>query len=572
MTDRRTFLSLCTAAGFSITIAEALWTQAGATSAVGAGTGHTAQSRPRITREMVRAAEAIAGVRYRDAERDLMLESLESNLTAYEHIRLVRIPNEVPPAIQFNPVLPGRTPPAAARRSGGRTHSRPAVRRPATNADIAYLSVVELAELIRSRQLTSTELTRLYLERLRRYDPRLRCVVNLTPERALQRAAEADRQIAAGRYKGPLHGIPYGVKDIIAVPEYPTTWGAAVYRDRVLDTTATVVERLDAAGAVLVAKLALGELGLSDAWYGGRTMNPWRPNLGAAGSSGGSAAAVAAGLVGFAIGAETMGSIVTPATRNGATGLRPTFGRVSRHGAMTLSWSLDKLGPMARAVEDCAVVLEAIAGPDGRDPTVAPVPYAWDPDRALSGLRVGYFKAAFDAPHSGKARDDAALESLRRLGVRPIPVDLPTDLPVNSLLIIRVEAAAALDEVTRDRGLELLAVQDATGWPNFIRSSGFVPAVEYVQANRIRTMLMQRLESIFEAVDVFIAPSFGVMPITNLTGHPCVVVPNGLTRDGVPASISFIGRLYGEAELCTVARAWQDATGFHKARPAAFAD
>jgi Asp-tRNA(Asn)/Glu-tRNA(Gln) amidotransferase A subunit family amidase len=571
MTDRRTFLSLCTTAGFSLTMAEALWTQAGAMSVAG-GEGPAAQARPRITREMVRAAEAIAGARYSDAERDLMLESLESNLTAYEHIRLVRIPNALPPALQFAPLLPGSTPAGAPRKAGARPHSRPSVRRPATNGDIAYLSVLELAELIRSRQLSSMELTRIYLERLRRHNPQLRCVVNLTPERALQRAAEADRQIAAGRYRGPLHGIPYGVKDILAVPEYPTTWGAAVYRDRVLNQTATVVERLDEAGAVLVAKLALGELGLSDAWFGGRTMNPWRPSVGAAGSSAGSAAAVAAGLVGFAIGAETMGSIVTPATRNGVTGLRPTFGRVSRHGAMTLSWSLDKLGPMARAVEDCAVVLEAIAGPDGKDPTVARVPYAWDPDRGLAGLRVGYFRAAFEAPHSGKTRDDAALESLRRLGVRPIPVDLPADLPVNSLLIIRVEAAAALDEVARDHGLELLAVQDATGWPNFIRSSRFVPAVDYVQANRIRTMLMQRLEAVFESVDVFIAPSFGVMPITNLTGHPCVVVPNGLTQDGVPASISFIGRLYGEAELCAAAKAWQDATGFHKARPAAFAD
>lgn len=570
MTDRRTFLSLCVAAGFSASLAEALWNQAGAVEMTELA-GATLQA-PQITREALRAAEVVIGVRHTDIDRDRMLERLNGYLVSYQNIRTVPIPNAVPPALYFNPLLPGRTATPRGRPAGGRTHSRPALTRPRASVDIAFLSVIELAELIRSRQLTSTELTRIYLERLQRHDPVLRCVVNLTAERALHHAAEADREIAAGKYRGPLHGIPYGVKDIMAVPGYPTTWGAAIYRNRVLETTATVVERLDAAGAVLVAKLSMGELGLSDAWYGGRTMNPWRPTIGATGSSAGSAVSVSAGLVGFAIAAETMGSIIGPASRCGVTALRPTFGRVSRHGAMTLCWSLDKLGPMARAVEDCAVILEAIAGPDGKDATVANVPYSWNPDRTLSGIRVGYFKAGIEAPGVERERHLAALETLRRLGIQPVPVELPVDLPLTSLLLIRIEAAVALDEIAKNGGLELLAVKDGTGWPSFIQSSRFVPAVDYIQANRIRTLLQQRLDEVFQSVDVFLAPSFAVMPGTNLTGHPCVVLPNGFTPDGLPTSISFIGRLYGESALCTVARAWQEAGRYHRQRPGSFSE
>jgi Asp-tRNA(Asn)/Glu-tRNA(Gln) amidotransferase A subunit family amidase len=571
MTDRRTFLMLCATAGFPAAVADGLWNKVDATGTTGLIPGETTPTRRSpITRSMVKAAEALAGLEFTDGERDLMLERLESNLAAYEAIRLIEVPNHVPPAVQFSVTLPGRSYPGSTRRAGARTHSQPAIRLPAAKRDLAFLSVMELAELIRTRQLSATELTNLYLERLVRHDSRLHCVVTLTEERARRKAAEADRQIAAGHYRGPLHGIPYGVKDTMSVPGYPTTWGAAIYRNRVMDSTATVVQRLDAAGAILVAKLAMGELGLSDTWYGGRTMNPWKPAQGAMGSSAGSAVAVAAGLVGFALGTETMGSIVAPATRNGVTGLRPTFGRVSRHGAMVLSWSLDKIGPMARSVEDCAVVLEAIAGPDGRDSTVLPVPYAWDPDRPLSAVRVGYFKAAFDAPSRSKARDAIALQALRKLGVQLVEVDLPTDIPIISLLLIRVEAAAALEDVARSGGLPQLVEQGADGWPNFIRAGGFVPAVEYLQANRVRTLLMQRLDGVFQDLDVFMAPSFAVMAVANLTGHPAVVMPNGLLEDGIPSSVSFVGRLFGESKLCTVARIWQEATGWHRLHPEGF--
>ncbi|HEV8600306.1 MAG TPA: amidase [Gemmatimonadales bacterium] len=572
MTNRRTFLTRCAAAGLSSIVGEALWNRLQAeNSAILPGAAEL-QGPPRITREMIRAAEAIAGVEFTDAERDLMLERLESNLTSYQAIRLVEVPYQVPPAVQFSPLLAGKSYPITARRPASLPHPREPVQRPKSDADLAFLTVIELAQLLRRREVTATELTHLYLDRLARYNPTLNCVVTLTTERALRKAAEADRQIAAGAYRGILHGIPYGVKDILAVSGYPTTWGAALYKDRVLDETATVVQRLDAAGAILVAKLSMGELGLSDSWFRGRTMNPWRTSQGAGGSSAGSAVAVAAGLVGFALGAETMGSLVTPATRNGVTGLRPTFGLVSRHGAMPLCWSLDKIGPMARSVEDCAAVLGVIAGPDGKDSTVVPAAYAWDPSRPLTSLRVGYFAPAFDAPSSTKVKDNQALATLRRLGIPLREVNLPDNIPIAALLIIRVEAAAAFDEMTRSGELRLLKEQGATGFPNFFRSGRLVPAVEYLQANRVRQMFMQQMDEVFKDVDVFMAPSFGVNPATNLTGHPCVVVPNGLSEDGIPVSISFIGRLFGDSELCTVARAWQDAAGFYRMHPTGFTE
>jgi len=519
---------------------------------------------------MVIAAEGLAGLQFTDAERNLMIVNLENNLTAYENIRLIPIPNWVAPAMRFSPVLPGRKYPGSTRPASAPNRSRTSLRRPEAPAEIAFLPVTELSELLSTRQISSMELTRLYLTRLGRYNETLNCVVNLTEELALDRAAESDRRTALGRRLGPLDGIPYGVKDMFSVPGYPTTWGAAIYKDRILPTTATVVERLESAGAVLVAKLSMGELGQSDTWFGGITRNPWQPTSGAGGSSAGSAAATSAGLVGFGIGTETVGSIITPATRDGVTGLRPTFGRISRHGMMTFSWSLDKPGILARSAEDCAIILEAIAGPDGRDASVHDIPYAWNPARPLAGIRVGYFKDAFDASRAGKARDDASLAALRGLGVTLVPVYLPTDLPINSLLIVRVEAAAAYDDIIRSGGLRDLVNQSESGWPNFVRAGRFVPAVEYLQAQRIRTMLMEHLEQVFRQVDVFLAPTFGVMTATNLTGHPAIALPNGMTEEGIPSSISLIGNLFAEAELCTVARAWQDATGWHRRRPAGY--
>lgn len=570
MADRRSFLRACAGVGLTAAMAEALWNTAEAAGGAPGRKGGRGGGRLTITREMIMAAEGLAGLRFTDAERDLMVVNLENNLAAFESIRLVSIPNWVRPALAFSPILPGRRYPGSTRPASAPPITSTPVRVPATPADLAFMPAVQLSELLRTRQVSAIELTRLYLDRLARYNATLNCVVTMTAERALRQAAESDARIAAGRRRGPLDGVPYGIKDMFSVPGYPTTWGAAIYRHRELPTTATVVDRLDAAGAVLLAKLSMGELGQSDTWFGGTTMNPWQPTSGAGGSSAGSAAATAAGLVGFAIGTETVGSIVVPATRDGVTGLRPTFGRVSRHGMMTFSWSLDKAGVLARSVEDAAVVLEAIAGPDGLDPTVVDIPYAWDPARTLRGLRIGYFKDAFDAPRPGKARDDASLASLRAMGVTLVPVYLPTNLPINSLLIVRVEAAAAYDDIIRSGGLRDLVNQGETGWPNFVRSGRFVPAVEYIQANRIRTMLMESLEQVFSQVDMFMAPTFGVMTATNLTGHPTIALPNGLSDEGIPTSISLIGNLFAEAELCTVARTWQEATGWHRRRPAGY--
>jgi Asp-tRNA(Asn)/Glu-tRNA(Gln) amidotransferase A subunit family amidase len=573
MTDRRTFLACCAAVGLGPALSEGLWARVERQREPVDPDERDVQAPVTITSEMVAAAAAVAGLEFSEPERELMLQNLNSTLGAYTALRQVVVPNDVPPALHFSAALPGRRINPAAARPGVRV--QPDVARPAADADLAFLPVTHLAELVRTRRVTSMELTRLYLDRLRRYDPVLHCVATLTEERALAQAAQADREIAAGRYRGPLHGIPWGAKDLLAVPGYPTTWGSAIYRDQVLDATATVVERLDAAGAVLVAKLTLGELALGDVWYGGMTRNPWQPSQGSSGSSAGPGAATAAGLVGFSIGSETLGSIVSPSTRNGVTGLRPTFGRVSRYGAMALSWSMDKVGPMCRSVEDCALVLEAIAGADDRDPTALDLPFVYDPGRPLSTVRVGYLRAAFEADRPGRAHDDRALEALRGLGVRPVEVELPGDIPVGALrIILSAEAAAAFDDITRDRRTDRMVRQQANAWPNLFRAARFIPATDYIQANRVRTLLMRRMEDLFREVDVFITPSFGpnVLLATNLTGHPCVVLPSGFTEEGTPVSTSFIGKLFGESELCTVAHAWQEATGWHRRRPEGFGE
>lgn len=571
MTDRRRFLSLCAAAGVAPAMASALWREAFAQAPPPASPAGQAAAQARITAAHVAAAEAVAGLSFSGAEREMMLENLNQALESYARLHAVSIPNGVAPALGFNPLLPGRAVPAPSR--PGRPVRR-RVTRPAAPEDLAFAGVADLADLVRTRQVTSVELTRLALDRLKRHGPALECVVTLTEERALRQAEAADREIAGGRYRGPLHGIPYGAKDLLAVPGYPTSWGSPVFKDQVLPETATVVERLDAAGAVLVAKLTLGELAMGDVWHGGTTRNPWNTGQGSSGSSAGSAAAVSAGLVPFAIGTETLGSIVSPSTRCGVTGLRPTFGRVSRYGAMALSWSMDKIGPMARSAEDCALVLQAIHGPDGRDGTVHPAPFAWDPARPVTSLRVGYLTAAFDADRPTRALDEAALEAVRSLGVAPVPVELPGDLPIAALrIILSAEAAAAFDELTRTNEDDRMVRQVAAAWPNVFRSARFIPAVEYIQANRLRTVLMQRLDALFESVDLFVTPSFGanVLLATNLTGHPALVVPSGFTAEGAPVSFSFIGRLFGEAELCLIGQRWQDATGWHRRRPPAFA-
>ncbi|MDH5383787.1 MAG: amidase [Candidatus Aminicenantes bacterium] len=521
----------------------------------------------RITTKDIEAAERIIGLRFNQKERKLMLENLRGNLRSYEQMREISVGNHVPPAILFSPVLPGMS---------LKTESLPFsffpdadIQIPESDEDLAFYPVTALAQLIKSRKITSVELTELYLKRLKKYGPRLECVITLTEDLARGQARQADAEIDAGRYRGPLHGIPWGAKDLLATKGIKTTWGAMPYKDQVIDEDATVVKRLEEAGAVLVAKLTMGALAMGDVWYGGKTKNPWNLEQGSSGSSAGSAAATSAGLVGFAIGTETLGSIVSPANRCGVTGLRPTFGRVSRSGAMALSWTMDKIGPICRSVEDCALVFHAIHGPDGKDPTVVDLPFAWDPSLDLKDIRVGYLKKAFEQDYKTKENDQAALQTLRLLGIELIPFDLP-EFPARAIsLVLRVEAAAAFDELTRSGRDDLLVRQDRGAWPNAFRQARFVPAVEYIQANRLRILLMHQMAQKMKDIDVYVAPTYGSpsLLITNLTGHPTVVIPNGFDEQNSPTSISFIGKLFEEAKTLRLAKAFQDATEFHLKHP-----
>jgi Asp-tRNA(Asn)/Glu-tRNA(Gln) amidotransferase A subunit family amidase len=469
----------------------------------------------------------------------------------------------------FDPVPRGRGKSAA----GDLLRVSPTSRRemPDNIEELAFWSVRDLAELIRTRRITSTDLTRMYLDRLKRHDDALLCVITITEERALKQAAKADEELAAGKYRGLLHGIPYGAKDLLAVEGYKTTWGAEPYREQFIDETATVIQRLDEAGAVLVAKLTLGALAWGDVWFGGMTRNPWDLEQGSSGSSAGSASATSAGLVAFSIGTETWGSIVSPCTRCGVTGLRPTFGRVSRTGAMALSWSMDKIGPICRTVEDCAIVFDVIRGPDGEDPTLVDAPFRYDFEEDIYSLRIGFLPGDFEQDDWFHDSDSLALETIRGMGIDLIPVELP-DYPVYPLgLILSAEAAAAFDELTRSGRDDLLVRQIRNAWPNAFRTARFIPAVEYIQANRIRSMIMCEMEDL--DVDIYIAPSFGEnLLLTNLTGHPCVVLPNGFDEDGHPVSITLIGQPFEEGKLLAFARAYQEKTGHHLKHPPLFKD
>jgi Asp-tRNA(Asn)/Glu-tRNA(Gln) amidotransferase A subunit family amidase len=511
-----------------------------------------------VTPEMIQQAEWIAGLTLSEADRKALASRLNGALRNFEALRAVPLPNHVPPALAFNPA-PWLPPSPEGRRGTVEPTARAAPKRPDSPEELAFLPVTALAALLHERRVSSVELTKLYLERLRKYDPVLRCVVTLTEDLALKQAERADREIAAGRYRGPLHGIPWGAKDLIAYPGYRTTWGAAPYKEQVLDAKATVARRLEEAGAVLLAKLTLGALAMGDHWFGGITRNPWNPKEGSSGSSAGSASATSAGLVGFALGSETLGSIVSPCRQCSVTGLRPTFGRVSRHGCMTLAWSMDKVGPIARSVEDCALVLGAVHGFDGLDPCAVDRPFTWPPPRDLHTLKVGYV----EGPTAAKDRDD--LRVLRDLGVRLVPLKLPAKYPLRALnLILGTEAAAAFDDLTR-RGV----TEGLNSWPQTFREGQFVPAVEYLRANRVRTLLMREMEEVMAAVDLYVGGND--LLLTNLTGHPTVVLPDGTRKSAgseQPGSLTFTGRLYGETDLLAVAHAYQQATGHHLRHPA----
>ncbi len=613
MLDRRNFMKTCSEMGLAGTLFPGvLWAQA------------QAQAAKKITKEMIENAAVIADVPVSEEYKEMMLEGLNDHASGYEEIYKLHIPNSVDPALIFDPVTSSmkfeteKWPMKMSAPSKSWSSQMPK-----NLDDLAFASVRQLAELVRTKRVSSLALTEMYLGRLKKYDPTLKFVVTLTEERALAQAKKADAEFAAGKYRGPLHGLPWGAKDLLAVKGYRTTWGAGGFESQMIDEDATVVKRLDEAGAVLVAKLTLGALAQGDVWFGGVTRNPWNTNQGSSGSSAGPASATAAGCVAFSIGSETLGSISSPSTRCGCTGLRPSFGLVPRTGAMALSWSMDKLGPICRTVEDCGLVLNAIYGRDGKDRTVQPAAFNWDASLDWRKLRVGYLKTAFErkpgeqqgtvkeepaaTPEEQKRREerkqrleaarmraeydrkynDAALAKLREMGVNLMPVEMPK-LPYDAMrTMLTAEAAAAFDELTRTGRDKLLTSQKDYDWPNTFRTARLIPAVEYIQAARARRMAMDAVAKVFDDFDVIVAPTGGEqLVITNLTGHPAVILPNGL-RDsdapkppsddvsdfrnaggpGTPTSLTFLGKLYGEAALLALARAYQEATGFHLQHP-----
>lgn len=521
-----------------------------------------------ITVDIVKKAEKIIGLEFTQPEADSMLTELNDTRKSFEEIRKVELKNEVAPALVFNPLPTGFEFEKGASYFKASTIS--AISLPKDKNDLAFYSVRQLAALIQNKKITSLELTKFFLERLKKYDTQLACVVTLTEDLALKQAAKADAEIAAGKYKGLLHGIPYGAKDLLAKKGYKTTWGSVPYKDQVLDYDAVVIQRLEKAGAVLCAKLTLGELAWGDVWFGGTTKNPWNLNRGSSGSSAGSASSVAAGLLPFAIGSETLGSIVSPSSECGDTGLRPTFGRVPRTGAMALSWSMDKLGPICRTVEDCAIVFNEILGKDGQDQSVIDAPFQFDANKKdLKGIKIAYLKKDFEGKYPNKTQDSVTLVTMKKLGAELIPLELP-NLPSNDIsFLLSVEAAAAFDELTRSGKDDLMVRQIKNAWPNAFRAARFIPAVEYLQANRHRTLLIQEFNNRLKGIDVYLSPAFASrnLTMTNLTGHPCVVLPNGFRAEGRPTSITFMGKLFGEGKLLQVAKIYQDATDFHLKHP-----
>lgn len=523
---------------------------------------------PAVSVQTLREAEKLLGLEFTPEERELMLGSVQSKVSDFHKNREVEIPYGTFPAVLFNPLPIGFEFPTEYKTpKWSRLPAR--VKRPANLEEVAFWSIPELAALIRTRQVTSEELTQLYIARLKKWGPKLECVIELTEDLALQQARRADREIAAGRYRGLLHGIPYGAKDLLSTRGIRTTWGAMPYKDQVFDEDATVIRKLEEAGAVLVAKTSMGALAWGDVWFGGKTRNPWNPETGSSGSSAGSAAGVAAGLFPFAIGTETHGSIISPSAICGVTGLRPTYGRVSRHGCMSLSWTMDKIGPICRTVEDCAIVLNAIQGADEKDPTARNAPFNYQPKVNWKKLRIGYLKSDFERKKNN-SHDLATLKKLEQLGAKLIPVSLPTNYPAGSIsFVLATEGAAFFDELTRSNRDDLMVRQIANAWPNVFRARRFIPAVEYLQAQRIRTLLIQEMHKLMQTVDVYVAPwdTGQNMLLTNLTGHPGIVVPNGFDEKGMPTAITFTGRLFGEADLLAVAKACQDATDFHRKHP-----
>jgi Asp-tRNA(Asn)/Glu-tRNA(Gln) amidotransferase A subunit family amidase len=611
---RRRFLAVSTAAGLGGTLLPgvllALATQTTTPADAqqrGAATDQTGF--PPITPEMIEQAAALSGLKFTEDQRKVMIAGLISQRNSVVEVRKLKLANAVAPCLVFNPVPPGAV--LDTVRKPIKLGPAPSIAQVSvSNEDqVAFSTVRQLAELLRTRKITSVELTKLYLARLKRYDPTLFFVITLTEERALKQAAAADAEIAAKKVRGPLHGIPWGAKDLLAVAGYRTTWGAGGFEQQTFDYDAEVVKRLDAAGAVLIAKLSMGALAQNDGWFGGRTRNPWNPRQGSSGSSAGSGSAVSAGCVGFAIGTETQGSISAPSTRCGVTGLRPSFGLVPRTGAMALSWSMDKIGAIARSVEDCAIVVNAIYGPDNHDLSIQPAAFNPDFTTDIHNLKVGYIKSSFDeptlpaaAPNENEQRAAQrkqqferqlydyqftrnALTALRGMGLELVPTELPK-FPFNAVTpMLAAEAAAAFDDLTVSGRDALLTGQTPGDWPNQFRTARMYSAVDYINASRARTLALAQMTQVFAPFDVVITTGQGAQSAaTNLCGQPAVIVPNGLRGADAPAapegaggnsnggpntmvSLTFLAPLYKDAQACALAHAYQQKTGFHLLHP-----
>lgn len=517
--------------------------------------------------------ETYYDISFTKAERDSLFSNLLEYQKSFQAIHQYKLDNQVPMSLVFDPIPVGFKPNLNQKPIDWSLPKE--VNVPANKEELAFYPVYKLAVLIRTKKITSTELTKLYLSRIKKYADTLQCAISVLEATALQQAKQADDEIAKGKYRGPLHGIPYGIKDLLTVEGTETTWGAAPYKGQVISETATVVKKLEQAGAVLTVKLTLGALAMGDIWYGGVTKNPWNLKEGSSGSSAGSASATVAGLIAFAIGTETLGSIVSPSTRCGATGLRPTFGAVSRHGAMALSYSMDKIGPLCRSVLDCALVFDAIRGADDLDRATRAAAFNFDAKTNIKKLKIGYFKNWFDAKYPSHDNDQKALDVLKSLGAELIPIEWDSKIPITAVrLMLTAEAAASFDELTRSNRDSLLTDQRKWAWPNTFRAARFIPAVEYINASRLRQALIQEFYEKTKNFDVIVTPSFGGSQLltTNLTGNPCVVVPNGFNDKGSPTSISFIGNLFGEASLLSLAHAFQQATDWEDKVPPLFKD
>ena len=533
--------------------------------------GVTAQDSIRVSD--LKSAAKLIDLTYTQKELDTMYAGVMENFENYRLMHKEHLDNSVPMSLWQNPVLPGMHFNTKQQIIDWNIPTN--INLPKNKNDLAYYSVLELASLIKNKKISSVALTQFFIDRLKKFSDTLQCVISYTEAIAMEQAKQADAEIEKGKYRGPLHGIPYGLKDLFAVKGTKTTWGAAPYKDQVIETDAYVYTRLKDAGAVLIAKFTLGALAMGDYWYGGRTKNPWNLSKGSSGSSAGSASATVAGLVPFAIGTETWGSITSPSGTCGATGLRPTFGSISRSGAMTLSWSLDKAGPICRSAEDAAIVFSLIHGTDGKDQSAVNMPFNYQPTNSLKGKKIAYAKNYFDKLTDTSLTEWKVLEVYRKLGAELIPVNFPDSgvYKFNIMdVVISAECAAAFDEFTRNGLDDQMTRQGKYDWPNSFRVSRLMSAVEYVNANRHRYLLMQKVNELMQQYDVVICPNFGgnQSAITNLTGHPVIVFPTGFNKFQLPTSITLVGKLYDEATIISIAKAYQTATNWNKLHPIMF--